>query len=100
MFNNENVFVIYSLFENAFKIKGTPEGNLRDSVKSRRLLGMASRPRRLSSPEPVSQCIDKENGSAIYGTLSEACSPQKVKQLHSFKYYFPYLLFPSIICIY
>lgn len=66
------------LFKNAFKIKNTPEGTLKFGTKSRRLLGMASRPRRLSSPETVLPCIDKENGSSISSPLSDGSSPQKL----------------------
>ncbi|XP_033223834.1 M-phase inducer phosphatase-like isoform X2 [Belonocnema kinseyi] len=73
-----DVYQCTRLFKNAFKIKSTPEGTLKSSAKSRRLLGMASRSRRLSSPETDLPFIDKENGSAILSPLSEGSSPQKL----------------------
>ncbi|XP_051161681.1 M-phase inducer phosphatase isoform X2 [Leptopilina boulardi] len=81
MFNSCDVCHCTSLFKNAFKIKNSPlaESPLKSSVKSRRLLGMASRPRRLStSPETELPTLDKENGSAISSLLNDNSSPQKL----------------------
>lgn len=59
------------LFQNAFKLKNTPEGTVKSRPKARRLLGMASR--RFASPDSVSPSADKEN--------SVGCSPRSLSPL-------------------
>lgn len=63
------------LFKNAFKIRNTPEGSVKNKKpRARRLLGMASR--RLSCPDTTSPAVDKENGSS--SPITHNASPQKV----------------------
>ncbi|XP_043266411.1 M-phase inducer phosphatase-like isoform X2 [Venturia canescens] len=70
------------LFKNAFKIRSTPEGSIKNKKpRARRLLGMASR--RLSSPDTTSPSVDKENGSSSPITL--VSSPQKICDLKTSK---------------
>ncbi|XP_014297645.1 M-phase inducer phosphatase isoform X1 [Microplitis demolitor] len=71
------------LFKNVFKIKGTPDGAMKSRYKSRRSISMASKTKRISSPElSYLSNTNKENTSALCSPLSIMTSPLKKLKLH------------------
>lgn len=73
------------LFKNVFKIKGTPDGAMKSRYKSRRSISMASKTKRISSPElSYLSNTNKENTSALCSPLSIMTSPLKVRAFVNF----------------